>query len=63
MPWKECAVMSERMKFVIRLEDGEKMTDLCKEFEISRKTGYKIWNRYKEIGFCRIGQSSVCNDY
>lgn len=50
MPWKECSSMNERMKFVIRLEQGERMTDLCREFGVSRKTGYKIWNRYKLKG-------------
>jgi len=50
MPWKECNIMNERMKFVVRLEDGERMTDLCREFGISRKTGYKIWNRYNDVG-------------
>lgn len=50
MPWKECSVMSERIKFIARLLDGEKMTDLCKDFHISRKTGYKILNRYKNEG-------------
>lgn len=38
------------MKFVTRLDGGEGMTDLCLEFGISRKTGHKIWNRYKEFG-------------
>lgn len=38
------------MKFVSRLESGERMTDLCAEYEISRKTGHKIWNRYRELG-------------
>ena len=33
-----------------RLLDGEKMASLCREFSISRKTGYKIWERYKECG-------------
>jgi putative transposase len=42
--------MDERLKFVARLLDGEKMAVLCREFEISRKTGYKIWNRYKDCG-------------
>lgn len=50
MPWKEQSVVDERMKFVARLLDGEKMTDLCREFDISRKTGYKIFDRYKECG-------------
>lgn len=26
------------------------MTDVCREFGISRKTGYKIYNRYKQEG-------------
>lgn len=30
--------MDERLKFVARLLDGEKMAVLCREFEISRKT-------------------------
>lgn len=38
------------MKFITRLDGGERMTDLCLEFGISRKTGYKIWNRYQAIG-------------
>lgn len=42
--------MDERLKFVARLLDGEQMSALCREFGISRKTGYKIFNRYKEIG-------------
>jgi len=42
--------MNERMRFVLRLEDGEKMAQLCREFGISRKTGYKIYDRYKECG-------------
>ena len=50
MPWKECHVMDERVRFVARLLDGEKMAVLCEEFGISRKTGYKIYQRYKEIG-------------
>jgi putative transposase len=42
--------MDERIKFVGRLLDGEKMAVLCREFEISRKTGYKIYSRYKDCG-------------
>src|SRR5260221_6233370 len=50
MPWKECSVMDERVRFVGRLLDGEKMATLCREFAISRKTSYKIFDRYKESG-------------
>jgi len=50
MPWKESSVMDERMLFVIRLKDGETMASLCREFGISRKTGYKIFERYEQCG-------------
>src|SRR5215216_958914 len=50
MPWKESSVMEERLCFVGRLLDGEGMTDVCRAFGISRKTGYKIFDRYKEHG-------------
>jgi transposase len=50
MPWKACSVMEERLRFVARLLDGESMTDVCREFGISRKTGYKLLNRYREEG-------------
>jgi transposase InsO family protein len=50
MPWKESSVMDERIRFVIRLKDGESMAALCREFQISRKTGYKIFERYEECG-------------
>src|ERR1700753_3651313 len=53
MPWKESSVMDERIRFVIRLKDGESMAALCREFQISRKTGYKIFERYEECGLER----------
>jgi putative transposase len=50
MPWKECHVEDERLRFVARLMEGQAMATLCAEFGISRKTGYKIYERYKEWG-------------
>lgn len=50
MPWKECSVVDEKVKFVARLIEGEKMAPLCREFNIARKTGYQIWERYKRFG-------------
>ena len=50
MPWKASSVMEERLRFVARLLGGEGMSDVCRSFGISRKTGYKIYNRYKEHG-------------
>jgi len=50
MPWKEVTAVNERMEFVARLKAGERMSDLCREFGISRKTGYKFEQRYEEHG-------------
>lgn len=35
---------------VARLLKGEGMSAVCREFGISRKTGYKIWGRYRQEG-------------
>lgn len=58
MGWKECCIMDERIKFVARVLEGEQMTTLCEEFGISRKTGYKIFNRYKECGLEALSDRS-----
>src|SRR5712692_9682276 len=51
MPWKETCTMTERMKFVVLAEeDEESMTELCRRFGISRKTGYKLLERYAAEG-------------
>ena len=50
MPWKECRPMDERLRFIARLLEGENMSSVCREFGISRVTGYKIFNRYKDCG-------------
>ena len=42
--------MDERLKFIARLLDGEQIAGLCREFGISRKTGYKILTRYNQTG-------------
>ena len=50
MPWKESSVMEERLRFVARLLEGEPMSEVCRDFGVSRKTGYKLLNRYREEG-------------
>jgi hypothetical protein len=30
MPWKECNIVEERLRFIARLLDGEKMAGLCR---------------------------------
>jgi transposase len=58
MPWKASSVMEERLRFVARLLDGEAMTEVCREFGISRKTGYKIFDRYSEHGLEALSDRS-----
>ncbi|HEY5808302.1 MAG TPA: leucine zipper domain-containing protein [Povalibacter sp.] len=42
--------MDERLRFVARLLEGEEMAVLCRQFDISRKTSYKIFERHKSCG-------------
>jgi putative transposase len=58
MPWKETNVLEERMKFVSRYLQGEKIAVLCNEFGISRKTGHKIINRYHAEGVQGLSDKS-----
>ena len=58
MPWKASSVMEERLRFVARLLEGEEMSHLCREFGISRKTGYKIFERYQEHGLEALSDRS-----
>jgi putative transposase len=50
--------MAERIRFVARVLEGEKMAPLCAEFGISRKTGYKIFERYKDCGVAAFSDRS-----
>ena len=50
MPWKASGVVNERMNFVMRFRDGERMAELCREYGISRKTGYKFLERFERLG-------------
>jgi transposase InsO family protein len=58
MPWNECKPMDERLRFIARLLEGEKMAGLCREFGISRVTGYKIFDRYKTCGLDALNDRS-----
>ena len=58
MPWKECNKVDERVRFVARLLEGEKMAPPCRSFGISRKTGYKIFQSYQDMGLERLTDRS-----
>jgi len=51
MSWKETCPMTERMRFVSELLEAERdMSELCRLYGISRKTGYKWRDRYLQGG-------------
>ena len=50
MPWKTSTPVDLRREFMERVLRGERVTDLCREFGISRKTGDKLKQRYKRMG-------------
>jgi transposase InsO family protein len=58
MPWKECSVTDERLRFVARLLDCESMSEVCREFGIARKTGHKVFTRYKDQGLEALSDRS-----
>jgi transposase InsO family protein len=48
MPWKKESVVEQRLRFLIEARSrAESMTELCRRYEISRKTGYKWLKRYE----------------
>jgi transposase InsO family protein len=76
MPWKEVSVMYVRPEFVLQVFEAKvPFDDLCKEFGISRKTGYKWKDRSLEQGLAglsdqtrrpvnspqQLGENGVCN--
>jgi putative transposase len=51
MPWKDLSVVSIREEFVLKaLEPRVSLAAVCREYGISRKTGYKWIERYKKGG-------------
>jgi putative transposase len=59
MSWKETCPMTERMLFVSELLAGERtMSELCRRYGVSRKTGYKWLERFSEGGPTALGDRS-----
>src|SRR5215468_7968990 len=51
MPWKETAPMDEKVRFIAELtKTNVTMAELCRQYGVSRKTGYKWLGRYKAVG-------------
>ncbi len=48
MPWRETCTMDERLKFIAACQEGlASVSELCRRFGISRKTGHKWRLRYR----------------
>ncbi len=58
MPWKATSVVEERIKFVVAASRGEPISGLCREFGISRPTGYKWIERHKAGGLTQLEDRS-----
>ena len=56
MPWKQTSLEIEQVCFIERWRAGEvSFVDLCRQFGISRKTGYKRVERFKTWGWDGLG--------
>lgn len=58
MPWKAKSPMDLRKEFIQRLAAGERITDLCREYGISRKTGGKFKKRFEQYGVAGLADQS-----
>jgi transposase InsO family protein len=59
MPWKTSSVLEERIKFVVLASRGERpITELCREFGISRQTGHMWKKRYEQGGASQLSDRS-----
>ena len=59
MSWKVSDVMSQRMEFVsLASVEGANFAELCRRYEVSRKTGYKWLQRYRQHGQAGLEEQS-----
>ena len=59
MAWKDVSVMSQREEFVVLASaDGANVSELCRRFGLSRKTGYKWLSRYATEGSAGLADQS-----
>ena len=52
MPWKETTTMEQKIEFICEWITGKyTITELCKSFEISRPTAYRLIDRFENQGY------------
>ena len=51
MPWKETTTMEQKIEFICEWNSQKySISELCRAFEISRPTAYKLINKYEKFG-------------
>jgi transposase InsO family protein len=59
MPWKEHRAMSSKIEFAEKAsQSGANISALCREYGISRQTGYKLLRRFRELGYAGVEEQS-----
>ena len=58
MPWKATRAVDQKIDFLSRLQSGERMSDLCREYGIARKTGHKLAGRFEQLGAAGLEEQS-----
>src|ERR1051326_2532195 len=59
MPWRETSAMDERLRFVQDVHrPGWSIAELCRRYEVSRKTGYKWLAAYERAGPAGLADGS-----
>jgi transposase InsO family protein len=58
MSWRLVGVRDQRVEFVVRASRGECLSSLCREYEISRPTGYLWLQRFRERGVAGVQEHS-----
>lgn len=58
MPWKETQKMDQKIEFAMKAVNAESFTELCREYGISRKTGYKWRERFIAEGVGGLEEES-----
>ena len=58
MPWKETRTMDQRTEFALKSMKTSNFRELCREYGISTKTGYKWKQRFLERGLGGLQEES-----
>src|SRR5271170_1827470 len=58
MSWRQTEVRDQRVEFVVRANRGEGLSGLCREYAITRPTGYLWLRRFQQQGVAGMEERS-----